>query len=527
MQILFNAYVYTGFKDAPIVTALLLHDDRILAAGSDDEIFAAAPSGTPRQDMQGKTLLPGLTDSHMHLKHFSLGLQSVNGETDTIEECLRRVEEKAQATPAGDWVQGWGWNHNVWNGQYGTAAQLDRAAPDHPVILSAKSGHAAWANSRALQIAGIDAATPDPEGGLIQKDANGKPTGILFETAEQLVTKHVPAPTQAVLKDAVMGAQEHLWRLGVTALHDFDTPDLFAALQELDRERGLNLRVVKGIPVDILDHAIESGLHTGFGSDHLRIGSVKVFMDGALGPQTAAMLEPYENSTQKGILALTAAEVYEIGQKASAHGLSLAIHAIGDLANREVLDAYEKLRKYEQEQHLRPLRHRIEHVQLLHPQEYARLAKLNIIGSVQPLHATSDMVMADKFWGSRAAGAYAFNTLLRQGTQVTFGSDAPVEVPDPFAGLHAAVTRRRKDGTPGEQGWNPEQRISLSEALYAYTAAPAYAAGMEDYAGRLTAGYYADLIVLDRDPFSLPVQELYQLRPSATMVGGKWVWQGE
>lgn len=218
-------------------------------------------------------------------------------------------------------------------------------------------------------------------------------------------------------------------------------------------------------------------------------------------------------------------EVFEIGKKASQNGLSLAIHAIGDLANRTVLDGYQKLRQFERENSLPALRHRIEHVQLLHPKDYSRLAELGIIASMQPIHATSDMFISDRFWGKRAQGTYAFRTLLNEKTMLTFGSDAPVETPNPFVGIHAAVTRRRSNGDPGENGWYPDQRLTLDEALHAYTYAPAYTTGIEHRSGVLSSGYYADLIVLDQDPFDLPPQELHHIKPSCTMVGGSWVWR--
>lgn len=525
MQLLFNARIYTGFKNFPVVTALLIHEDRILATGTDDELQAIVPLGTPQQNLQGKTVLPGLTDSHLHFKHLSLSLKRVNCETATIDECLQNVADRARVTPAGEWIQGWGWNHNVWEGGYGTAEMLDRVAPENPVFLSAKSGHAAWVNTLAMKIAGLDASTQDPEGGVIQRDENNHPTGILFETAEELVGRHIPQPDAQMIQDAVSAAQDHLWKLGITCVHDFDTPDLFAVLQAMEEQQVLGLRVIKGIPLAILDHAVETGLRSGFGSDYVRIGSVKVFVDGALGPQTAAMLAPFENSQDLGILLLDSDEIYEIGVKAARNGLSLAIHAIGDLANRTVLDAYERLRAFEQQNNLSPLRHRIEHVQLLHPDDFGRLAQLHITASMQPLHATSDMYISDRYWGKRASGAYAFQTLLQKGTKLIFGSDAPVEIPDPFVGIHAAVTRRRTDGAPGEQGWYPQERIDLAEAFQAYTYAPAVAAGQEKRMGYLGSGAYADLIVLDEDPFLIPPERLFALKPSATMVAGRWVWQ--
>jgi predicted amidohydrolase YtcJ len=317
-----------------------------------------------------------------------------------------------------------------------------------------------------------------------------------------------------------------LWQYGLTGIHDFDGSRCFAALQQLQERSQLKLRVVKALQRADMENAIGVGLRSGFGNDSLRIGSVKCFSDGALGPHTAAMLEPYEGEeSNTGKLLMSEDEIFETGRKAVDHGLSLAIHAIGDLANRTVLNAYSRLRDYEKNQKLPALRHRIEHVQILHPQDYSRLAALGIIASVQPLHATSDMQMADRYWGKRCTGAYAYRTLASSGAQMAFGSDAPVESPNPFLGLHAAVTRRLADGQPGLNGWYPEQRLSLDEALIRFTVGPAYASGQERTLGRLTPGHYADLIILDQDPFHLPPGEILNVRPIASMIGGEWVWE--
>ncbi len=325
-----------------------------------------------------------------------------------------------------------------------------------------------------------------------------------------------------------MAAQTVLWRLGITGVHDYDRERCFSALQLLDAEQNLRLRVVKSIPYDILPHAVALGLRSGFGSRFLRIGSVKLFSDGALGPRTAAMLQPYEEEPENtGLLLLDSEQILEAGQQAAQSGLSLAIHAIGDRANHEVLNAYAQLRQHETDRHLPHLRHRIEHVQILHPQDYDRLAALDVIASVQPIHATSDMLMADRFWGNRSAGAYAYGTLKRSGASLAFGSDAPVEQPNPFLGLHAAVTRQRPDGQPHPQGWYPDQRLSLMEALAGFTTGPAYASHQENSLSRLSVGYLADLILLPVDPFSMPPEDLCHIQPIATMVGGNWVWDGE
>lgn len=525
MRLLYNAQIFTQDASKRTVTAMVIRDGRILAIGSDQEILSQFEQAE-KQDMHGQTIWPGLTDSHIHLEHYAATLQMVNCETATREECLRRVAERTRATPPNTWVRGHGWNQNSWPEGFGTFKELDAVSPNHPVYLTAKSLHASWANSVALRQAGITRTTPDPEGGLIQRDEQGNPTGILFESAMELVGSAIPEPTVPELAEALANTQTAFWQMGITGVHDYDRARCFSALQILQQQGRLKLRVVKSIPLSDLPHAIALGLRSGFGNDFLRIGPVKLFADGALGPRTAAMFKPYENDGDNaGILLMDNEEIFEHGQQASSHGINLAIHAIGDRANHEVLMAYANLRRFEQDHGLPALRHRIEHVQILHPDDYQRLAALGITASVQPIHATSDMVMADRHWGQRSAGAYAFQTLLESGTAMCFGSDAPVESPNPFLGLHAAVTRCRPDGSPGPDGWYHSQRMSLEQALHGFTTGAAYAAGLEDRLGRLAPGYLADLITFKQDPFQMSIHELHGLAPEATMVGGEWVWQ--
>ena len=530
ITIFYNARIHTLKAGQPRASAIAIQNDRIVACGSAEEVLAEF-EGWPgeREDLQGQIILPGLTDAHIHLMYYSLGLQKVDCETSTRSECLRRVAERVLKTPPGEWVLGHGWNQNNWPEGFGSAADLDAFAPDQPVYLTAKSLHAAWANTKALQLAGLNDQTPDPEGGKLGRDSQGRLNGILYETAMQMASEIIPAPTPEQALEALRQAQPILWQMGLTGAHDFDRRACFAALQQLHLNRELKLRVLKSLPLEELEQALALGLSSGFGDDMLRIGSIKAFADGALGPQTAAMLQPYENDADnRGMLMMDAEELFEHARQAAEGGLSMAVHAIGDRANHEVLQAFGQLRSYERSHGLspaRPLRHRIEHVQVLHPDDAGRLAQLDIIASMQPLHATSDMLMADRYWGKRSTLAYAWRTQLQQGARLAFGSDAPVESPNPFWGLHAAVTRQRQDGVPGEQGWYPEQRLTLGEAVRAYTSGAAYAADMEDRLGMLAPGYLADLLVLERDPFTVPVTELPDLKPVRTMLGGEWVWR--
>lgn len=529
MLILYHGQVYqrstTGQPGSR--TALAVQDGKIAAVGSDAEILAQYGSRARQVDLNGAVVWPGLTDAHIHLEYYALGLQHVDCETDTLAECLRRVSVRAQEAAKDDWIIGHGWNQNIWPEGFGSAAMLDAVSGGHPVFLTSKSIHSAWINSRAMQIAGIAANTPDPPGGAIQRDAAANPTGILLEGAMGLVMQQIPQPTIHQLSEALLRAQENLWRMGITGVHDFDSAACFSALQLLHQSGKLKLRVIKNLQGEQLAHAAAMGLRTGFGDDFLRVGSLKFFADGALGPHTAAMLNSYKNSPEEmlGILLLEKDQVVEFGQQAVKAGFSLAIHAIGDRANREIIDAYTQLRTFERQNGLPHYRHRIEHVQLLHPKDISRLASQHILASMQPIHATSDMQMADLYWGDRSQFAYAWNSIHQAGAALAFGSDAPVESPNPFFGLHAAVTRRRVDGTPGENGWYPEQRLSLETALAGFTTGAAYAGGMENTLGKLEPGFAADLIVLERDPFQIPPDELYSIQPSATMVAGEWVSQ--
>jgi len=531
MLILHNAVIHTMDPQSPRASALVIDNARIQAVGEDSAILAEyAPASRRRatiiQDLSGGVIIPGLIDAHIHLEQYALGQNKVDCETVSRQECLRRVAIHVKRAGPAEWILGHGWNQNHWPEGFGNASDLDAISGDHPVYLTAKSLHAAWVNRAALRLAGIHHRTPDPPGGVIQRDIHGEPTGILFESAMQLVARLVPEPQPEQVAQAIQQAQPLLWRMGITSVHDFDQRRCFVALQELHDTSRLRLRVVKSIPLDDLDHAIALGLRSGFGDEFLRIGAVKVFADGALGPRTAAMLAPYQEDEQnQGLLFLDAEELYEIGRRAVSNGLSLAVHAIGDRANHEVLDAFEQIRRFERKSRLRLQRHRVEHVQLIHPEDAPRLAGLSLIASMQPIHATSDMLMADRYWGARAAYSYAWRIQSEHGAKLAFGSDAPVESPNPFWGLHAAVTRRRLDGSPGPSGWFPSQRLTVQQGLMAYTSGAAYAAGLEQTCGKLIPGYLADLALLDTDPFTCDPDQIKDIQPQGTMVGGEWVFQ--
>ncbi len=527
--VLKNGRFYTMNPRQPTATAVAIHDNRIVAVGADDAMTALLGAGGQIIDLNGRTVTPGLMDAHVHFQSYSLNLQAINlHEVPTLAEALRRIAAYLEKQSADTWFRGRGWTQELWEGQrFPTAADLDRAASHMPVYLSHKSGHAAWVNSRALKIAGITAATPDPPGGQIQRDASGQPTGILFEDAINLVAQHIPEVTVPEIASAMGAAQEKCWRGGLTGLHDFDGRSSFAALQTLHQQGELGLRVVKNIPVYRLEHAIGVGLRTGFGDDWLRIGGVKIFADGALGPRTAAMIAPYENEPQNyGIVVTDKEEMQEKASQASAHGLSVTVHAIGDKANHDVLDVYTSAAAGGSGPRAgTALRHRIEHVQVLHPDDLHRLADLRVVASMQPTHATADMVMANRYWGDRARYSYAWRTMLQTGAVLAFGSDAPIEAIEPLPGLYAAVSRRRPDGYPGLEGWYPEQKLTMHEAVHAFTMGTAVAGNQESYLGSITPGKLADFTLFERDIFAISADELLDVPIAGTMVNGQFKYR--
>ena len=375
-----------------------------------------------------------------------------------MQECLQRVRERVEKTPEGKWILGHGWNHNIWTDGSPEKQLLDRFSPNNPIYLTHKSLHSGWANSAALKAAGISRNSSDPQGGLIGRYADGEPNGLVYEGAMRLVESAILKPDESEREAALIAAQTELQRFGISSVHDFDNWDCYETLARMEKEGNLKLRVVKNIPFPNLDQAIEAGIKSGNGSEMLSFGWLKLFADGALGPQTAAMLSPYAESDSKGMLFLDSEMLIEIGQKAMPAGISLAVHAIGDRANREVLNGYAQLHKggFTRIPSLKP---RIEHVQLISPEDIPRLAQLDVTAAMQPIHAVSDRDMADRYWGDRCENAYAWNSILRSNANLIFGSDAPVESPNPFWGLFSAVSRSSIGFETTRSAWTPHQRV--------------------------------------------------------------------
>jgi len=478
-------------------------------------------------DGQGKTLLPGLIDAHGHVLGLGEGLTSVDLRgTKSINEAVERVTEFARNNPKQRWITGRGWNQVLWPDKVFPHRQaLDALKINKPIVLSRIDGHAAWVNSKALEIAGINAQTPDPDGGQIIRDAQGQPTGVLIDTAEFLVTKHLPKTSELELNFALDKAFDHLLRLGITSVHDAGIGEnLYRLYQQRQQKNQLPIRIYAML--DGSSAKLTQWLKAGFVADEqdkLSIRSVKLYSDGALGSRGAAMLEPYsDKGDHKGLLVTPPAQLTSLIEQVLAAGFQANVHAIGDRGNRLVLDAIAAAYK---KGFGNDLRHRIEHTQVVATVDIPRLKTLNLIASMQPTHATSDMNMAeDRVGKDRLKGAYAWRTILDQGTIIAAGSDFPVELANPFLGIHAAVTRQNTQNQP-PGGWIPEQRMTLQEALRSFTLDAAYAAHQEQSLGSLEPGKWADFIIVDRDIFNRPVEELWQANVLETWVAGEKVYQ--
>lgn len=509
----------------PHVEALAVSGGRIVACGAAADLIAAFP-GFARIDLAGRAAFPGFIDSHIHLASYGISLRRVAlRDALSLPEAVRKVAEAVGRTNPGEWIRGHGWDKNLWpEDRFPTNRDLDPISPANPVVLASKNGHLVWVNSVALRLAGVGRQTPDPPGGEIARDGRREPTGVFKEEAKGLIWRVIPPVGPDAVDDGIREATVVAHRLGLVGVHNFVGTDAyegagtFAAFQRLEAAGELRLRVWMTIPKDGLDAAARIGLRTGFGSEWLRAGPVKIFADGTLGSQTANMIEPFEGQPgNTGIAIHTREELIDLVGRAVSAGFWCAIHAIGDRANRWVLDAYEA--HYEASLRL-GARHRIEHVQLLHPDDLTRLAQLSVTASMQPVHATSDREIADRYWGRRSRYGYAWRSLLQAGTPLAFGSDAPVETPDVFAGLYAAVTRRRPEEPAGDS-WYPEETLTIHEAVRAYTAGAAYASGEDTVRGTLVEGLLADFVVLNQDIFTVAAEDLLQTRVLATVIGGE------
>jgi len=510
--------------------AVAVAGGRVLAVGRGTELEPLAAPGTRRVDARGATVTPGLTDSHLHLVGWARAREEIAlDDADSLDAALERVRRQLAERPGGGPVMGRGWDLNRWQGERPHAAALDRVSGERPVLLHSRDFHALWVNGAALRRAGITRATPDPPGGRFERDARGEPDGIVREHAVRafaaLEAEAGAGPGGDL--ERVRRAVGELHALGITAVHDFEGAEAQRVLRALTLGPGPRVRVLMHLAHAGLDAALALGLASGTGDDWFRIGAVKLFADGTLGSRTAAMLEPYDGTDERGMELIPAPLLAAEVTRAHAGGLAVAVHAIGDRAVRSTLDAVAAAtRSGARAGH--PAKTgpppRIEHAQLVHPDDLPRFASLGVVASLQPTHCTSDLDLVERWWKTRAAHSYPWRALLARGVPLVFGSDAPVEPPDPAAGLHAAVTRERADGTP-RGGFQPAQRLSLDEALEAYTGAPARLAGGGSRLGRLAPGAAGDLVVWDADLHGLPPERLRAARPRLTAIEGRIVYE--
>jgi predicted amidohydrolase YtcJ len=524
---LHNVLGYTSTSEGIRTFTVLVIDDagRISATG-DEALLESYPDAT-LLDGDSRTVLPGLTDAHAHV--IGLGLLKSNldllGST-SVEDAVARIEDYADSKPNARWILGRGWNQVIWPVQeFPSAKHIDAVVSDRPVWLRRIDGHAGWANSAALMLAGIDDETPDPVGGKIIRDENGHATGVLVDMAMGIMGKQVPATDKDDTRDAIQSAVRALLAEGVTGVHDAGI-DLMGAevyLSMADNDQ-LDMRIYAmiGGAGDVLD-AIGKPIRK-YGNDRLEIAAVKLYSDGALGSRGAAMIEPYSDDAEKrGLPFWTQQELDEKVAKANGMGFQVGIHAIGDLGNRMALNAFEKAQRGKPS----ALRNRVEHAQIISLDDIPRFAELGVIASVQATHATSDKNMAeDRIGPDRILGGYAWRRLLDTGAVLANGSDFPVELSNPFHGLYAAITRQGRDGEP-DGGWYADQALTRAEALHSFTLAAAFAANQEDRLGSLEPGKWADFIVIDRDYFEVPDSQIDDIKVLQTWVGGKQVFAAE
>ncbi|MFB6610128.1 amidohydrolase [Agromyces sp. NPDC056379] len=510
-------HTFTG-SETP-VEAVLSVDGVIVASGGDVDVRALARAGTTEVDLEGRAVVPGFVDAHIHSASYARERHALDLRgARSLEEALEGIRAHAQRLPKGQWIFAGRWDSNTWDVPVQPDRHsLDRVCPDRPVALPSVDGHTIWANSAALAVIGYDASTPDPIGGEIVRDDRGEPTGILRESARYPLRELMGSPLAGELIDQLRSSQEHLLSLGLTGLHDIDGEDARSAYLELAARGELKLRIHKAITADHLDAAIEEGRFTGDGDDWFQTGPVKFFSDGALGSHTSHMGEDFAGqSGNHGIEVIPYPELRELVRRATAARIAVATHAIGDQANHLVLNAYEEVAALSR---AAGLRHRIEHAQHIRWDDVPRFAALEVIPSLQPTHCTSDIPLSESLLAGRSLANYAWRSLADAGAHLAYGSDAPIEDPNPLHGIHAAVTRQNAVGSPAG-GWEPEQRISVREALAAHSAGGAYAANREHRQGRLAPGQLADFVALERDPFDIEPESLRDLRVMTTVVGG-------
>ncbi len=514
--VLTNGNVLTMNPSKPHAQAIAVKDDRIIEVGTNKEIKPWIGKNTKIISLKGKTVVPGFIDTHAHVTGYGKSLKQINLRgVNSIKEMQKKLKKRIQKTGKGQWILGRGWDQDrLTERRYPTRWDLDKFSPNNPVILTRVCGHVCVANSQALELANITREATLPPAGQIDKDPKtGEPTGILRENAMNLVWEVKPEPSEEELTEACSLACQKAVEAGLTSVHWLiSSPTEIRVIQKLREQNKLLLRVYVIVSVKLLDHLIDLGMHTGFGDNRVRIGSVKIFSDGSLGARTAALFQPYQDEpTRKGMMLYTQEKLNTLVMEAHRAGFQLAIHAIGDRAIDMVLTVLENaLKEAPKENH----RHRIEHASVLNERLIQHMKKLKVIASVQPHFVVSDFWVANRVGSTRARWVYPFRTLVQEGVLTTGGSDCPVEPIDPLLGVWAAVAREAF----------PEERISVDDALRLYTVNAAYASFEEDIKGLIDVGKLADLVVLSREPHEIPPNEIRDVKVEMTIVGGNVVY---
>lgn len=511
--------IYTMDPMLPRAEAVIFDGDRIAWIGNNSDIIGIPADEYELINLEGRTMLPSFGDAHVHFGYFALSFLRLDiSHCRSYEETLREIKKFTRTLRGREWLLGNGWNHEKWKvRRLPHKKDLDRICPNHPAAVYSRDEHMLWANSRALRAAKIGKDTPDPPGGEIVRDESSEPTGVLKENACQLVYERIKAPPKRKSFEAIRMAEEACHKQGVTAVGNFDGIDNFALLQDYHREHGLRVRIRQYMPVRYLDHLDAIKIRGGMGDRYLNIRGIKIFSDGALGSKTALMFKPYRGERHNcGIEVSSVDEMARWARRAASLDLSTAIHAIGDKAVRNCLNAFESLPRT-----ARRLRNRIEHVQISTPRDIRRFAKLNVIASVQPSHCSTDIELARRLWGVRTKYSYAYRSLLKSGAKVALGSDAPIENLRPFEGVYSAVTRRSWDG---RKQFHREERIDLHDALKGFTSDCAYALHDESLYGTISLGKSADVIIVNDDPFKVRSADLLRLEVAATFFEGSCVY---